>query len=90
MRESRIRPRSVAALAFGLIVAAAGMTSANQGRARLVSIHSDDCYYAGGSYSMGACRGGQRCVRGVNDEDYWQDDGTCDQVSPGGGGRRQI
>jgi hypothetical protein len=90
MRESRPRPRSVAVLVFAAIVAIAGTMSPNQAGARLSATYSKDCYYANQVYSMGACRGPQRCVRGVNSEDYWQDDTTCDQTSPGSGGRRQV
>lgn len=90
MRESSPRPRSVAMLVFAAIVATTGMMSANQAAARLTAAQAKDCYYANQVYSMGACRGPQRCVRGVNSEDYWQDDPVCDQISPGGGGRRQI
>jgi len=90
MRESRHRPRSVAMFVFAAIVAIAGMTSANQAGAKLSATRSKDCYYANQVYSMGACRGNQRCVRGVNNEDYWQDDQSCEGVSPGPGGRLQI
>jgi hypothetical protein len=90
MRESRPRPRSVAVLVFAAIVAIAGTMSPNPAGARLSSTHAKDCYYANQVYSMGACRGLQRCVRGVNSEDYWQDDQACDQISSGPGGKRQI
>jgi hypothetical protein len=90
MRESRPRPRSVAVLVFAAIVAIAGTMSPNQAVARLSVISSKDCYYANQVYSMGACRASQRCVRGVNNEDYWQDDPSCEGISPGLGGRLQV
>lgn len=90
MIVSRPRPRSLAMLVFAAIVAISGTTSANQASARLTAIQAKDCYYANQVYSMGACRGPQRCVRGVNSEDYWQDDPVCDQYSSGAGGRRQV
>ena len=88
MRESRLRLRSVAVLVFAAIVAVAATTPAGHARPRLTPAYSKDCYYANQVYSMGACRGSQRCVRGVNSEDYWQDDTSCDNTA--GGGFRQI
>jgi len=76
-------------LVFAAIVAITGMT-ANQAAAKLSATSAKDCYYANQVYSMGACRGAQRCVRGVNNEDYWQDDQNCEGVSAGPGGRLQI
>jgi hypothetical protein len=90
MRESSRRPRSVALLVFAAIVAITAMTSADQAGAKLSATSSKDCYYANQVYSMGACRGAQRCARGVNNEDYWQDDQSCEGVSSGPGGRLQI
>ena len=49
------------------------------------------CYYGAGIYSLGACRDGQRCVRGTDDEDYWEDGQGCTQTGSGtGGGFRQV
>ena len=90
MRESSPRLRSVAVLVFAAIVAITGMTSANQAGAKPSAIRAKDCYYANQVYSMGACRASQRCVRGVNDEDYWQDDSSCEGVSSGPGGKLQV
>ncbi len=90
MRESRHRLRSVAMLVFAAIVAIAGTAPANQVGAKLSSTRYKDCYYANQVYSTGACRGPQRCVRGVNNEDYWQDDQSCDQTSAGSGGKLQV
>lgn len=90
MRERRISSRSVAMLVFAVLVAIAGLaTPVNAGVRRSPALNKL-CYYGSGIYSLGACRDGQRCVRGVNDEDYWEDDGRCDQTSPGTGGIRQI
>jgi len=94
MKERRIRPRSVALLAFAVLLAlAVGASDAGAGRRRAPSVSSGDakeCYYGGGVYSLGACRAGQRCVRGVNDEDYWEDDTRCSDLSPGGGGMTRV
>jgi hypothetical protein len=90
MRESRPRLRSVAMLVFAAIVAIAGTVAPTHAGARLSAIRAKDCYYANQVYSMGACRGVQRCVTGRNDVDYWQDDPSCDGFSPGAGGRRQV
>src|SRR5215217_1630981 len=90
MREHRIRPRRVAVLVFAVAVAlAAGTTSAKEAKGGRSSVRLKECYYGSGVYSLGACRDGQKCVRGTNDEDYWAD-GQCDQTSPGAGGYRQI
>jgi hypothetical protein len=93
MKERRIRPRSVALLVFAVLLAlAAGASDAGAGRRRAPSVSSDakECYYGGGVYSLGACRTGQRCVRGVNDEDYWEDDPRCSDTSSGGGGMMRV
>jgi len=91
MKERRIRPRSVVLLAVAVLVAlAAGVPNAGAGRRAVSSGGAKECYYGGGVYSLGACRTGQRCVRGVNNEDYWEDDTRCDQISPGGGGMSQV
>ena len=95
MNESRIRPRAAVALVFTVALAIAGGTvsapEAGAGRAPVrVKKSSKACYYGGGVYSLGACRDGQRCVRGTDDEDYWEDGQGCDQTSPGGGGMRQV
>ncbi len=90
MRKSRPRPRSIAVLVFAAIVAIASTMSPSQAGARLSVLRSKECFYASQVYSLGACHGPQRCVRGVNNEDYWQDDAVCDQFSPGSGGRRQV
>ena len=90
MREHKIRPRRVVVLIFAVAVAlAAGTTSAKDAKGSRSSFRAKECYYGSGVYSLGACRDGQKCVRGVNDEDYWAD-GQCDQVSPGSGGYRQV
>lgn len=92
MKESRIRLRPVALLVFAVLVTIIGGMPAREASAgrRAFSTRAKECYYGSGVYSMGACRGGQRCVRGVNDEDYWQDDPSCDQTSTGTGGFRQV
>jgi hypothetical protein len=90
MKERRIRSRSIAVLIFAVVVAVAGWSAPVEARARQSSAYNKLCYYGTGIYSLGACRGGQRCVRGVNDEDYWEDDADCDQTSPGSGGIRQV
>jgi hypothetical protein len=95
MKESRIRLRTAALLVFTMLVAMLGIfgempTGAASPVRRVFSTRAKECYYGSGVYSMGACRDGQRCVRGVNDEDYWQDDSSCDQTSTGSGGFRQI
>jgi hypothetical protein len=52
---------------------------------------SADCYYAGQSYSQGACRGGQRCSSRLIGDAYWSDDMTCLQTGSGqGGGIPQV
>lgn len=43
-----------------------------------------NCSYNGNSFSWGACRGGQRCARGRNDEYYWEDDDNCPIQTQGG------
>ena len=99
MNESRIRPRTAVALKFAVIavtLAIAGGTvsapGAGAGRAPArVKKDSKACYYGGGIYSLGACRDGQRCVRGTDDEDYWEDGQGCSQTGSGsGGGYRQV
>lgn len=90
MRGLKIRPRSIAMLAFAVTVAlAAGASDAGAGR-HVPSGNAKECYFNSQIYSLGACREGQRCVRGVNDEDYWEDDTRCSQTSPGGGGMSQV
>lgn len=99
MNESRIRPRTAVALKFAVIavtLAIVGGTvsapEAGAGRTPVrVKKSSKVCYYAGGIYSLGACRDGQRCVRGTDDEDYWEDGQGCTQTGAGtGGGFRQV
>lgn len=90
MKERRIRPRSVALLAFAVLLAlAAGASDAGAAR-RASSGGAKECYYGSGIYTTGACRAGQRCVTGTNDTDYWQDDPLCDNISPGGGGMTRV
>ena len=82
----------LALLFFAALVAIVGGTStAKDAEAgRFLSTRSKLCYH-GGLYSLGACLNGQRCVRGVNNEDYWEDDDNCPvQNSPGGGGMQQV
>ena len=83
MRKGNVRLRSLALLGFaGALAVLALIPDHAQARLRPARM-SKECYYGGGVYSLGACRGGQRCVRGVNDEDYWEDDSRCS--TPGGG-----
>lgn len=44
-----------------------------------------NCTYAGEAYSWNACRGGQRCARGRDDEYYWEDDPSCPSGQTQGG-----
>jgi predicted outer membrane repeat protein len=96
MNESRIRPRTAVALKFAVIavvVAIAGGTApeAGAGRTPVRVKSSKACYYGGGIYSLGACRDGQRCVRGTDSEDYWEDGQGCSQTGSGaGGGYHQV
>lgn len=96
MNESRIRPRTAVALVCAVALAIVGGTvsapEAGAGRAPVrVKKISKVCYYGGGIYSLGACRDGQRCVRGVDDEDYWEDGQGCSQTGSGaGGGFQQV
>ncbi len=96
MSDSRIRPRTAVALVFAVTLAIAGGTvsapEAAAGRAPVrVKKSSKVCYYAAGIYSLGACRDGQRCVRGIDNEDYWEDGQGCTQTGAGtGGGYRQV
>lgn len=96
MNESRIRPRTAVALVFAVALAIfSGTVSAPEaGAARApvrVKKSSKVCYYGGGIYSLGACRDGQRCVRGTDGEDYWEDGQGCTQTGAGnGGGFRQV
>jgi hypothetical protein len=72
-----LRLRSLALLSFSLLVATFALVP-NIAQARRPSPRTvKECYYGSGVYSLGACRGGQRCVRGLNDEDYWEDDDHC-------------
>lgn len=89
---SRIRPRAFAMLAFAALAGIVGMTTTQEATAarRTSPVSSKLCYYGSGIYSLGACVNGKECVRGVNDEDYWQTTNSCDQTSPGSGGMRQI
>jgi hypothetical protein len=101
MNESRIRPRTAVALKFAVIAVIAvvaivdGTVSAPEAGAGRTPVRvkksSKACYYGGGIYSLGACRDGQRCVRGTDDEDYWEDGQGCTQTGSGtGGGFRQV
>ena len=96
MNQSRIRPRTAVALVVAVVVAIIGGTAsapeAGAGRASVrVKKSSKACYYGAGVYSLGACREGQRCVRGTDDEDYWDDGQGCSQTGSGsGGGYRQV
>jgi hypothetical protein len=97
MNENRIRPRTAVALAFGVALAIVGGTlsapEAGAGRAPVrVKKDSKLCYYGAGIYSLGSCLNGKECVRGVNDEDYWQTTNGCDSQtgSGSGGGYRQV
>ena len=97
MNESRIRPRTAVALVFAVTLAAVSGTvsapEAGAGRTpvRVKKKDAKVCYYGGGVYSLGACREGQRCVRGSDDEDYWEDGQGCTQTGSGaGGGYRQV
>jgi hypothetical protein len=90
-----IRLRSIVLLIFGVLVAVfGGTTSAREASAgrRSFSAKPKECYYGSGIFTTGACRDGQRCVTGVNDEDYWQDDPRCStQTGSGAGsGYRQV
>ncbi len=96
MNESRIRPRTTVALVFAMALPAAGATvsapeaGANRAPVR-VEKSSKLCYYGSGIYSLNACRDGQRCVRGTDDEDYWEDGQGCTQTGSGsGGGYNQV
>lgn len=99
MNESRIRPRTAVALKFAVIavtlaIVGGTVSSPEAGAGRVpvrVKKSSKACYYGGGIYSLGACRDGQRCVRGTDDEDYWEDGQGCSQTGSGtGGGYRQV
>ncbi len=95
MNKSRIRPRTAVALVFAVAVAIAGGTAsapeAGAGPAPVRVKGSKVCYYGAGIYSLGACRDGQRCVRGTDSEDYWEDGQGCTQTGSGtGGGYRQV
>lgn len=96
MNESRIRPRTAVALAFAVVLAIVGGTvsapEAGAGRVQARAKKSSKvCYFGAGVYSLGACRDGQRCVRGVDDEDYWEDGQGCAQTGAGtGGGFKQV
>lgn len=57
------------------------------GPARATTLDKN-CYYAGDLYSWNACRGGQRCARGRDDEYYWEDDPTCPGAGDSQGGFR--
>jgi hypothetical protein len=92
MTAHRIRLRTLGMLIFAAAVSAAPLSfaSARVVTSRLVSTTDKDCVYAGQAYSNGACRGGQRCVTGKGDVDYWQDDTSCPPASPGPTGGRPI
>ena len=85
------RCSKLALLFFAALVALVGGTSTvkDAEAGRFLSTKPKLCYH-GGLYSLGACLNGQRCVRGVNDEDYWEDDDNCPQTSPGRGGMQQV
>lgn len=89
MSDRKNRMRSVLALACSLGLSIWALSSDAQA-ARHKPVNTKGCSYAGQSYSIGACRGGQRCVHALNDDDYWQDDTNCPQVSPGIGGRMVV
>lgn len=90
MRDFKVRSRSILALAMAVGLTAWALSPSEALAGRRGPIPMKNCSYGSGTYSMGACLGGQRCVRGRNDEDYWQDDTNCPQVSPGPGGRIQV
>lgn len=93
MNESRIRPRTAVALVIAVTLAIVGGTvsAPEAGAGRKVKKSSKVCYYGAGIYSLGACRDGQRCVRGTDGEDYWEDGQGCTQTGSGtGGGYRQV
>lgn len=87
MRELKGRLRSVLVLAVALGLTTWALSPSEAQAGRHIQPKPKNCSYGSGTYSMGACRGGQRCVRGRNDEDYWSDDTNCPQTSPGPGGR---
>ena len=94
MEPIKSLPKSASLLLAVTLAIAAGTVSAPEAQAgrapARVKPASKVCYYGSGIFNLGNCRGGQRCVQGVNEEDYWEDDSACDQTSPGGGGMRQV
>lgn len=83
MRMPKIQPRVAKALVLALAtIASLGALLPDGASAawRRPRMTEKNCYYAGDPYSWGACRGGQRCARGRDNEYYWEDDDSC----PGG------
>ena len=88
MLHSSVKKACLLVLVAGLTLGAnASSAKPRLTGARITGVTEKNCYYGSGVYSLGACRGGQKCVRGVNNEDYWEDGQCGDQTQ---GGFRQI